>query len=535
VSNSNTAARWVGLAAALALLNLALTFVNVWPTLTVRVTAQLSLETAALVLGLALTRHWRGPLSRAARRSLAVVWVFLTLGHYVDVSTRSLYGRSVNLYWDFKLLPDVGAMFAFVADPWILVAVVVGVVLLPVLVYLALHWAIGCVSDTCGDSVARRALIVVSVLVLSVAAAQRVDGRLLGGVQFSPPVAVAYAQEGIEFFREVTGLAHRILPPAPVINSDLALVQGADVFVLFLESYGATSWDRPEFRDALADARAMLERDISDTGREVVSAFVESTTFGGESWLAHISLLSGTEVRDPDTNMRLMTERRDTLVTAFARQGYSTAAIMPGLQRGWPEGGFYGFDRIYGTQELGYRGPPFGWWDITDQYALARMDELVIAPQPRSPAFVFLPTISTHAPFTPAPPYQPDWARALTSTPHDPAELDSAWAEPADWTNLGPGYAKSLIYVHKTLGGYLRLRGDRDFVMVVLGDHQPPALVSGEGASWDVPVHVVASRREVLDRLLRQGFREGLTPQRPIVARMDTLMPILLGAFGDPE
>jgi hypothetical protein len=92
-----------------------------------------------------------------------------------------------------------------------------------------------------------------------------------------------------------------------------------------------------------------------------------------------------------------------------------------------------------------------------------------------------------------------------------------------------------LIYVHKTLGGYLRLRGDRDFVMVVLGDHQPPALVSGEGASWDVPVHVVASRREVLDRLLRQGFRAGLTPQRPIVARMDTLMPILLDAFGDPE
>ena len=35
---------------------------------------------------------------------------------------------------------------------------------------------------------------------------------------------------------------------------------------------------------------------ISETGRSVVTATVESTTFGGESWLAHISLLSGTEV-----------------------------------------------------------------------------------------------------------------------------------------------------------------------------------------------------------------------------------------------
>ena len=143
----------------------------------------------------------------------------------------------------------------------------------------------------------------------------------------------------------------------------------------------------------------------------MVSAFVESTTFGGESWLAHISLLSGTEVRDEDTNVRLMAQQRDTMVTAFSRQGYRTVAIMPGLQRAWPEGSFYGFDEIYGAVQLAYKGPPFGWWDITDQFALARMDALEIAPRPRSPVFVFFPTISTHTPFTPTPPYQPDWTR----------------------------------------------------------------------------------------------------------------------------
>ena len=535
VSIRSVILRWVGLLVALVLLNSALTFVNVWPTLNVRATAALSVEAALLVLGVVLIHRRGGSLSGVARRWWAVVWVLLVAGRYVDVSTRSLYGRSVNLYWDFKLLPDVGAMFAFVADPLILAGVVAGVVLGPLLVYLPLRWAIGQVADAAADRPARRVLLATSALVLAVFALQQVDRRVVPGAQFAPPVALAYVGEGIELFREATGLAHRVLPPPPEIDSDLSRVEGADVFILFLESYGATSWDRPEFREALLAARARFEADIVDTGRDVVSAFVESTTFGGESWLAHISLLSGTEVRDPDINMRLMAERRDTLITAFSRQGYSTTAVMPGLQNRWPEGAFYGFDQIYGTRELDYRGPSFGWWDITDQYALARMDALVIAPQPRPPAFVFLPTISTHAPFTPSPPYQPDWARALTDTPYDPEALARAWSGPADWTNLGPGYAKSLVYVYQTLGGYLRFRGDRDFVMVIVGDHQPPALVSGEGAPWDVPVHVVTSRTGVLDRLQRHGFRAGLTPHRPVLARMDALTQILLDAFGDPE
>jgi hypothetical protein len=293
------------------------------------------------------------------------------------------------------------------------------------------------------------------------------------------------------------------------------------------------SWERPEFVEALAASRARLDAEIHNTGRRVASAFVESTTFGGESWLAHISLLSGTEVRDEDTNVRLMAQQRETMVTAFSHQGYRTVAIMPGLQRAWPEGSFYGFDQIYGADRLAYEGPPFGWWDITDQFALARMDALEIAARARAPVFVFFPTISTHTPFTPTPPYQPDWTRIMTPTPYDVEDLDRAWSEPPDWLNLGPGYAQALGYINASLGGYLRLRKDRDFVMVLIGDHQPPAMVSGEGAPWDVPVHVITNRSEVLDRLLQQGFREGLQPQRPAVTKMHALLPVLLGAFGD--
>jgi phosphoglycerol transferase MdoB-like AlkP superfamily enzyme len=228
-----------------------------------------------------------------------------------------------------------------------------------------------------------------------------------------------------------------------------------------------------------------------------------------------------------------MSQRRETMVSAFSRQGYRTVAIMPGVRASWPEGAFYGFDEIYDVARLDYHGPSFGWWNITDQFAIARMDAFEIAPRARQPVFVFFPTISTHTPFTPAPPYQPDWSRILTRAPYDDGDLTHAWAQEPDWFNLGPSYAQALNYAHVTLGGYLRLRADRDFVMVIIGDHQPPAMVSGEHAAWDVPVHVITNRAQILDRLLRRGFRDGLQPREPSAIKMHALLPVLLDAFGD--
>ena len=46
---------------------------------------------------------------------------------------------------------------------------------------------------------------------------------------------------------------------------------------------------------------------------------------------------------------------------------------------------------------------------------------------------------------------------------------------------------------------------------------------------------MIAGRQGVLDRLRQHRFREGLAPGGPAVARMDTLLPILLDAFGDEE
>jgi len=533
VTHLTTALRWVSVALALAALNAALTFTNIWPTLGIRLSGDVSGELALLVLGLAIVRHRLGPLSGAMRRWLALLWVVLIVWRYADVTVRSLYGREINLYWDLRFVPDVGAMFATVANPWLAAAVVVGVVLAPLLVYAPVRWALGRVADATDHVRARRVLGVAAAGLIALWVAPTFGAHVPEAVRFADPVTPTGARAMTALAYELTGAGVRAIPPPPAMDANLARVGGADVLLVFLESYGVVSWDRPEFAQALAASRKELEVDIRETGRSVVSARVESTTFGGESWLAHISLISGTEVRDQSTNVRLMAQERDTMVKAFGRRGYRTVAIMPGLLRGWPEGAFYGFEEIYDLSKLDYRGPPFGWWDITDQYAIARMDALEVEPQPRPPLFVFFPTITTHAPFTPAPPYQPDWARILTPTPYDPDELDRAWSDQPDWLNLGPSYMTSLVYAYATLGGYLRLRADRDLVVILIGDHQPPALVSGAGASWDVPVHVIASRPDLLDGLRQLGFGEGLAPPQPAIARMDGLLPILLDAFSE--
>jgi len=350
---------------------------------------------------------------------------------------------------------------------------------------------------------------------------------------FPRPVTQVYARQARLFVQAVSRSVE--LPPSPNLDANLARVHGADVFLFFVESYGAVAYDNPEFNARLRQPRGILEDAIRETGRDVVSAFVESPTFGGSSWFAHITFLSGIRVADPDINALLMTEQRPTVVTNFARRGYRTLAMMPGLWYPWPEGAFYGFQDLYNGPRLAYKGPSFGWWDMPDQFTLAKLDEQEASKESRPPLFVFYPTVSTHTPFSPLAPYQPDWPKMLTPTPFTQAELAKAYASEPDYTNLGPAYADSVAYAYDTFAGYVRQRAGRDYVMILIGDHQPPAIVSGQGAPWDVPVHIITNRKDILDTFAAHGFVRGLTPERPHFGEMQQLVPLVMDAFSDSQ
>jgi hypothetical protein len=525
--------RCAGLLTALFLLNAALTFQSRWPSPWVELRGEISVEIALLVLALGLAARARGRPSRRLRAGLALVLTLLAVGRYAAVTAPALYGRPVNLFWDAQHLPRVVMMLVEAVSPALVLALALGLLLGLGLVYAALRWALGRVADALGQPGPRRALTAVAGAAVAAYLVGVASPRVEWEQRFSSPVAGTYAGQAA-FLLQALGAGPRGLPASPAMESDLERVRGAQVVVVFAESYGAVAYDRPAIAEALAASRADLAAALAETGRVAVSAFARSPTFGGNSWLAHASLLSGVEVGENADYELLLTQRRETLVHRFAAAGYRTLAVMPGLRQRWPEGGFYGYEAVLDADALDYRGPAMGWWRIPDQFALARLDGSLLSAADGRPRFVVFPTITTHFPFRPTPPYQPDWRRVLTPDPFDPAEVATALAEPADLAGLGQAYADSIAYLFRVLGGWLRQRPDLDLVLLVLGDHQPPAIVSGEDATWEVPVHLISERPALADALVAEGFARGLTPRRPAVGSLPDLTQALLRAFGSP-
>ena len=527
------AAAGVVLVFSLLLLNASLTFENVWPTPAVTWGWTLSIELAAILLLVALApRQGR----RLAGWILPAAWVVLVFGRYVDVTAPGLYGRELNLYWDSQHLGNVAAMLGRVASWWT-IAGAAGVLALGLVAAFALaRLALRRIADAAQRPGPRAGLGATAGALVLLFACEQAFAGFDSGLPFADPVTPAYVRQARFAAGMIApGIAAPPLASSPRLEYSLAGLGGADVLLVFVESYGAVTFEDREISAELSPSRAALADAIAATGRRVASAYVESPTFGGSSWLAHLTLISGVDVRDQYAYTSLMASRRDTMLTTFQRNGYKVVALMPGMRQAWPEGAFYRFDAIYGREALSYQGPEFGWWGIPDQYALAKLDVLERDRPSRAPLLAVFPTSTTHAPFGPVPPYQPDWPRILTDHPFDDEDVERTMAAVPDYLDLRPSYVAAMSYAYRAFAGYLRQRADDRMVMILIGDHQPPSAVAGKDAPWTVPVHVITHNGHVLEGLAEAGFGADLTPRRPPVGPMHALVPLLLDAFARPD
>jgi len=511
--------------------NALFTFENVPSTPAMRLVPKLSVEILCLVLVLAATKGMGLSLSRLARAGLALLVLLASLVRYVDVTAFGVLGREFDLYGDFPHVHRVFAMFLEVMTP-ALGLLVVSVLFLAAALAFSLNWVgLGVLDRALENGSWRRGLAVASVG--GVAAFFVSPGRA-----FAQPVSSIAARQ-IGHLREGASSSPALAEvdfPEQSLDSSLSRLAGANLFLIFVESYGITLFEDAHHFESIGPRYRELESRLLEAGYFFSSSQIQSPTFGGGSWRAHATFLSGFNADSEHRYNALLASERKTLVQVLKERGYRTVAVEPGIKWYWPDGQFYGFDRIYDFEALDYDGPPMGWWKVPDQFTLYRLyqEEIVRA---EKPLFVKASLIMTHIPYYPVPAYVPDWSRFDDGTAYEAGLKSVAHDAYRDLMELSTWYLAAVGYELDVLEGFLLDYVPDDSLVIIVGDHQPPKLATHDNDSWAVPMHVFSKSEDLVRAFDALGFDEGLVPLEESSLRMadflDRFLEIYDGAAKD--
>ncbi len=316
----------------------------------------------------------------------------------------------------------------------------------------------------------------------------------------------------------------------------LGALRGKDVIVAFVESYGRIAVEGSA--EAVGVGKVLDEgtKRLADAGFASRSAFLTSPTFGGISWLAHSTLQSGLWIDSQQRYDQLLETDRATLSDTFHRSGWRTVSDVPSNKKRWAEGQkFYKYDAMYDANNVGYQGPRFSYATMPDQYVLAAFRRLELASPDRPNVMAEIDLVSSHTPWTPLPKMVP-WSDVGNGSVFDPMPSqgptpDELWRDAAA---VQAAYGRSIEYTLSALISFVETYRDPNLVLVILGDHQPATIVSGSGASHDVPVTIVAHDPAVMARIDNWGWQDGMRPSPTApVTLMDTFRDRFVTAFSD--
>ena len=158
---------------------------------------------------------------------------------------------------------------------------------------------------------------------------------------------------------------------------------------------------------------------------------------------------------------------------------------------------------------------------MPDQYTLSRARAARARRRASAPLFAEVSLISSHAPWTPVAPVLEDWDAIGDGS------VFSRWAEQGDppdvvWRDperVRHQYTLALDYVLGVLGSYAARFVDERTLLILVGDHQPAPLITGEGASRDVPMHVISGDPALLEPFLASASPPACGPRRTGRAR----------------
>ncbi|MEV6347348.1 sulfatase-like hydrolase/transferase [Actinoplanes sp. NPDC051851] len=472
---------------------------------------------AAVLLGVAIA------LPRRPRRITAVV-LGLLLGWLVvekclDMGFFQFLARPFDPVLDWVLFDDA---YDYVHESYGVTGVVgalTGIVLILLIAFGLITWAMLRVAEVASRH-RRGSAFTAGGVAIAWAMALVFGVQLAGTLPLAARTTYTYAVDrawqakaGLAnekaFAQEVKQDAFQNVPSDQLLTG----LKGKDVMLTFVESYGRSALELPTLEQGIGAVLKDGDSKLTQAGFGVRSGWLTSPTYGGGSWLAHSTTMSGLWINNQSRYRNLTASTRLTLPYLFREAGWDTVSVMPGATRAWPEGNFYGFNRIWDSRNLGYTGPKFSWAPMPDQYTLKAFTENEYQKTGRGNLFVEMPLVSSHTPWAPIPEFM-DWDQVGDGSVYNKIVADQP-TKAEIWTNgsqVRREYGKSIQYTLTTLIDWITTYGDDNLVMVFLGDHQASPVVSGEGASHDVPITIVAKDPKVLERIDSWGWTESTRP-----------------------
>ncbi|WP_166258433.1 sulfatase-like hydrolase/transferase [Marinobacter salicampi] len=481
-----------------------------------------------------------GPGRRLAGYAAGALFGLLALAAIADALVRQALGRSLNLYLDASLLGSGHELLqSNLGYGLALLTVALGALVIVALVVL-----VGRLLDRSGplrSATRRQALALMAVGVgLSMLAAAGVPGigaPAAGWVANQASLALSTA-EATDTFR--TRMAD---PGRNAASGSLDGLAGRDVILGFVESYGISTLTDARYRTVIDRRLATMAQSLEAAGLHVVTGRLSSPVQGGQSWLAHGTLLSGQWVNSQLDYEILLASDFPTLIDDFNATGYRTVAVMPAITRAWPEGRLFGYDEIYDATSMDYQGPPLNWVTMPDQYTWSWFQSRV-REKTDTPLFAELALISSHAPWVPVLPVL-EWDRIGDGSVFE--QWADAGEAPVDlWRDhdrVRDHYVRAVDYALNVVTGYATRFLDESTLLIVLGDHQPAPMITGDDASRDVPVHLISGDQALLASFLSPRldggpdglptFRQGTRPEMTGEAlTMAEFRPFLHRRFG---
>jgi hypothetical protein len=494
------------------------------------------LELPVILLGLMALGTGRA--GTTVRAVLVALLVTIALLKAADFAAFTALSRGFNPVADLPLVDASVRLLAGTVGGLAAAGIVAAALGAVALVALGLWWATGVWARV---ALSRRAAAV-SGLAATLAAGVATAEIAQASGRWTPPVAPPGAAFTARIGLERVEMARRTLvelrqfreaartDPFAGLGGLLDAID-RDVIVVFVESYGRTSLDTALFADLHRETLARDADRLAELGLAMRSGYVAAPTRGGQSWLSHATLANGLWIDDQTRYGAVLASGRETLFHIAARSGFRTAAVMPAITLDWPESARMGFGTVLAAKDLGYRGQPFNWVTMPDQFTLAALDRLLRTGAQDAPLFAQVALVSSHAPWVPVPSLL-DWDSLgdgtvfdAVATSGDPPEV--VWR---DRDRVRAQYRLAIDYALSTVFDYAARHAGDPPLMLVLGDHQAAGFVALDERP-DVPVHLIGPTH-LVERAADWGWTPGLVPEATVPVRpMAELRDLFIRTF----